>query len=308
MIRTAFQTMHPFGQLIFFFCMVLTGMGLASGMGLAALAAAFGHTTEQAIGFASDATSSEGKVYNLIINGVNQVLSFGLMAWLASKLFAGRTFLALRWPKAAWIAVGMGLAWAAQPLIDLTFRLNGLALQALPESWVANADRFEELAAEVTQSMLTYDSAWQFPATLLTVALLPAVCEEFAFRGVIQPLVAKWTNNIHAAVWMGAFLFSAIHLQFHGFLPRMVLGAGLGYLVIYSNSLWPAIAAHFANNAGAIIMAAIYGPEWVAQEMNAAPEWAASDYGIAAVSLFVGIYLVRWVRKTGTWPKHHPVH
>ena len=73
MIRTAFQTMHPFGQLIFFFCMVLTGMGLASGMGLAALAAAFGHTTEQAIGFASDATSSEGKVYNLIINGVNQV-------------------------------------------------------------------------------------------------------------------------------------------------------------------------------------------------------------------------------------------
>ena len=122
MIRTAFQTMHPFGQLIFFFCMVLTGMGLASGMGLAALSTAFGHTTEQAIGFASDATSSEGKVYNLIINGVNQVLSFGLMAWLASKLFAGRTFLALRWPKAAWIAVGMGLAWAAQPVIDLTFR------------------------------------------------------------------------------------------------------------------------------------------------------------------------------------------
>ena len=79
--------MHPFGQLIFFFCMVLTGMGLASGMGLAALATAFGHTTAQAIGFASDATSSEGKVYNLIINGVNQVLSFGLMAWLASKLF-----------------------------------------------------------------------------------------------------------------------------------------------------------------------------------------------------------------------------
>ena len=224
MIRTAFQTMHPFGQLIFFFCMVLTGMGLASGMGLAALATAFGHTTAQAIGFASDATSSEGKVYNLIINGVNHVLSFGLMAWLASKLFAGCTFLALRWPKAAWIAVGMGLAWAAQPVIDLTFRLNGLALQSLPESWVANADRFEELAAEVTQSMLTYDSAWQFPATLLTVALLPAVCEEFAFRGVIQPLVAKWTKNIHAAVWMAAFLFSAIHLQFHGFLPRMVLG------------------------------------------------------------------------------------
>lgn len=308
MIRTAFQTMHPFGQLVFFFCMVLTGMGLASGLGLAGLAGALGHTTEQAIAFASDANSSEGKVYNLVINAFNQLLSFGLMAWLASKLFAGRTFLALNRTRGAWLAVGVGLAWAAQPLIDLTFRLNALLLQILPEAWVARADRFEALATEVTQSMLTYDSAWQFPATLLTVALLPAVCEEFAFRGVIQPLVAKWTNNAHAAVWMAGFLFSAIHLQFHGFLPRMILGAGLGYLVLYSNSLWPAIAAHFFNNAGAILLAAVYGPEWVAEEMNATTEWAWSDYGVAAVSIAVGAYLVRWVRRHGTWTGLHPVH
>ena len=300
--------MHPFGQLIFFFCMVLTGMGLASGIGLAGLASVFGHTTEQAMAFASDAASNEGKLYNLIINGFNQVLSFGLMAWLASKLFAGRTFLALKSTKASWLLVGVGLAWAAQPVIDLTFRLNGWLLSWFPKSWVEQADRFEALASEVTQSMLAFDSAWQFPATLLTVALLPAICEEFAFRGVIQPLAAKWTNNVHAAVWLSGFLFSAIHLQFHGFLPRMVLGAGLGYLVIYSNSLWPAIAAHFFNNAGAILMAAVYGPEWVKQEMNAAPEWAWSDYGVAAISFAVGIYLIRWVRKNGQWTGRHPVH
>ena len=300
--------MHPFGQLIFFFCMVLTGMGLASGLGLAGLAAALGHTTDQAMAFASDASSDEGKIYNLIINGINQVISFGLMAWLASRLFAGRTFLALKRTTASWVLVGVGLAWAAQPVIDLTFRLNGWLLGWFPDSWVAQADRFEALAAEVTQSMLTFDSAWQFPATLLTVALLPAVCEELAFRGVIQPIAAKWTNNVHAAVWLSGFLFSAIHLQFHGFLPRMVLGAGLGYLVIYSNSLWPAIAAHFFNNAGAIFMAAVYGPEWVEQEMNAAPAWAWSDYAVAAVSLAVGVHLVRWVRTRGSWSGSHPVH
>lgn len=300
--------MHPFGQLIFFFCMVLTGMGLASGLGLAGLASVFEHTTKQAMAFASDAASNEGKLYNLIINGFNQVLSFGLMAWLASKLFAGRTFLALKPTKASWLLVGVGLAWAAQPVIDLTFRLNGWLLSWFPKSWVEQADRFEALASEVTQSMLAFDSAWQFPATLLTVALLPAICEEFAFRGVIQPLAAKWTNNVHAAVWLSGFLFSAIHLQFHGFLPRMVLGAGLGYLVIYSNSLWPAIAAHFFNNAGAILMAAVYGPEWVQQEMNAAPEWAWSDYGVAAISFAIGIYLIRWVRKNGQWTGRHPVH
>ena len=141
--------MHPFGQLIFFFCMVLTGMGLSSGIGLAGLASVFGHTTEQAMAFASDAASNEGKLYNLIINGFNQVLSFGLMAWLASKLFAGRTFLALKSTKASWLLVGVGLAWAAQPVIDLTFRLNGWLLSWFPKSWVEQADRFEALASEV---------------------------------------------------------------------------------------------------------------------------------------------------------------
>ena len=308
MIRTAFQTMHPFGQLIFFFCLVLMGMGMASGLGITALAGAMGHSVEEAVAFASDAGSQEGRIYNLIINGFNQLFSFGLMAWIASRLFAGRTFLALGKISGAWILISVALAWAAQPLIDLTFRLNSAALDFLPNSWVETADRFEALAAEVTASMLTFDEAWQFPATLVIVALLPAACEELAFRGVIQPLVAKWTNNIHAAVWMAAFLFSAIHLQFHGFLPRMILGAGLGYLVVYSGSLWPAIAAHFFNNAGAIIMAMVYGPEWVQTEINSTSSWEWSDYGLAAVALGIGVYAIRWVRSNGQWSTVHPVH
>ena len=134
MIRTAFQTMHPFGQLIFFFCMVLVGMALASGGGFAALAALQGHSVEQAMAFANDAASDEGKIYNLIINGVNQLVSFGLMAWIAQKLFAGRTFLNLRAPKPGWWLCAFAMAWAVQPLIDLTFRANGLLLEFMPET------------------------------------------------------------------------------------------------------------------------------------------------------------------------------
>lgn len=308
MIRTAFQTMHPFGQLVFFFCLVLMGMGIASGLGLSALASSFGHSLEEAVAFASDAKSSEGKLYNLVINGFNQVFSFGLMAWVASKLFAGRTFLSMARPTGKWILVAVALAWAAQPVIDLTFRLNAWLLQGLPAEWQAQADRFEALAAEVTASMLTFEAGWQFPATLVVVALLPAIFEEWAFRGIIQPLAAKWTNNVHAGVWMAAFLFSAVHLQFHGFLPRMILGAGLGYLAVYSGSLWPSIAAHFFNNAGAIVMAVAYGPDWVAAEMNSVSGWEPADYVVAAVALGVAVYAVRWVRSSGTWPGTHPVH
>ena len=306
MIRTAFQTMHPFGQLIFFFCMVLVGMALASGGGFAALAALQGHSVDQAMAFANDASSDEGKIYNLIINGVNQLLSFGLMAWFAQKLFAGRTFLNLSFPKSGWWLCAFALAWAVQPLIDLTFRLNGLLLDFLPDALVESINHYEAVAAEVTASLLTFDATWQFPATLITVALLPAICEEFAFRGIIQPLTARWTNNIHAGVWMGAFLFSAIHLQFQGFLPRMIIGAGLGYLVVFSGSLWPAIAAHFFNNAGAIVMAAIYGETFIQEEMNASRAWELGDYGFAMVALAIGIFGIRWIRRHSQWPEKHP--
>ena len=287
--------------------MVLVGMALASGGGFAALAALQGHSVDQAMAFANDASSDEGKIYNLIINGVNQLLSFGLMAWFAQKLFAGRTFLNLSFPKSGWWLCAFALAWAVQPLIDLTFRLNGLLLDFLPDALVESINHYEAVAAEVTASLLTFDATWQFPATLITVALLPAICEEFAFRGIIQPLTARWTNNIHAGVWMGAFLFSAIHLQFQGFLPRMIIGAGLGYLVVFSGSLWPAIAAHFFNNAGAIVMAAIYGETFIQEEMNASRAWELGDYGFAIVALAIGIFGIRWIRRHSQWPEKHPM-
>ena len=287
--------------------MVLVGMALASGGGFAALAALQGHSVQQAMAFANDASSDEGKIYNLIINGVNQLLSFGLMAWCAQKLFAGRTFLNLSFPQSNWWLCAFALAWAVQPLIDLTFRINGMLLEFLPDALVQSINHYEAVAAKVTASLLTFDAAWQFPATLITVALLPAICEEFAFRGIIQPLTARWTNNIHAGVWMGAFLFSAIHLQFQGFLPRMIIGAGLGYLVVFSGSLWPAIAAHFFNNAGAIVMAAIYGEAFIQEEMNASSAWELVDYGFAVVALAIGVFGIRWIRSNSQWPERHPV-
>jgi len=59
--------------------------------------------------------------------------------------------------------------------------------------------------------------------------------------------------NIHAAIWVTAFIFSAIHVQFYGFLPRILLGAAFGYMAVWSGSLWLPILAHFINNAVGVI-------------------------------------------------------
>ena len=52
---------------------------------------------------------------------------------------------------------------------------------------------------------------------------------------------------------LGAIVFSAIHFQFYGFVPRFVLGLLLGYLAYVSRSLWPSILLHFINNGTTVV-------------------------------------------------------
>jgi hypothetical protein len=88
----------------------------------------------------------------------------------------------------------------------------------------------------------------------MMVAVLAAIGEELIFRGLLQRLFLEWTRNVHVAVFISAFIFSAFHLQFYGFFGRLVLGLILGYLFVWTGSLWVPIAVHFVNNAMAVIV------------------------------------------------------
>ncbi|MDP4245166.1 MAG: type II CAAX endopeptidase family protein [Bacteroidota bacterium] len=100
---------------------------------------------------------------------------------------------------------------------------------------------------------------------LFVVALLPAVCEEALFRGALQPIMIRSTRSPWTGILITAFIFSACHLQFQGFLPRMALGILLGAIYWYSGSLWVSIAAHFITNA-VQVLALLYYPKYVTQE------------------------------------------
>ncbi|MDO5664864.1 MAG: CPBP family intramembrane metalloprotease [Bacteroidia bacterium] len=94
---------------------------------------------------------------------------------------------------------------------------------------------------------------------LLIIAAAAAFVEEIFFRGALQRFIEKWLRNGHLAVWIGAFIFSAIHLQFYGFFPRLIMGAVLGYLFLYSRNLWIPMLYHFVNNAAVIIITYFWG-------------------------------------------------
>ena len=119
------------------------------------------------------------------------------------------------------------------------------------EAW---AREREDMAMVLTKMMTTFDSHFQFLFGFVIIAIIPAIGEELVFRGMIQKELQRGTGNMHLAIWLSAILFSAIHMQFFGFVPRMLLGALFGYLYAWSGNLWLPILAHFVNNGFTVIM------------------------------------------------------
>lgn len=141
------------------------------------------------------------------------------------------------------------------PLINWLAQINEnmqlpLSLSNI-ERWMQNSEAKAEL---LTKAFTAGSSADVLVLNLIIIALLAAVSEEFFFRGILQKVLVECFKNKHLAVWTTAILFSAFHMQFYGFLPRMLMGAYLGYLFLWSGSLWVSIAAHFANNGMAVFL------------------------------------------------------
>jgi hypothetical protein len=144
------------------------------------------------------------------------------------------------------------LFMVAMPFINFLGDWN--AHIQLPEPFGAWVTQKETQAEKLIERFLQMPHFGWLAFNLFMIALLPALGEELLFRGVAQRLLANWSGNSHVAVWVAAILFSAIHMQFLGFVPRLFMGAALGYLFLWSGNLWYPIIAHFANNAMAVVI------------------------------------------------------
>ncbi|MDX1283818.1 MAG: CPBP family intramembrane glutamic endopeptidase, partial [Draconibacterium sp.] len=124
-------------------------------------------------------------------------------------------------------------------------------------SWLAGVENWmkeaEENAAAITEAFLNVKTIPGLAFNIFMIAFLPAIGEELLFRGVIQKIFTNMTRNHHLGIWISAMLFSALHMQFYGFVPRVLLGALFGYLLVWSGSMWLPILGHFLNNAFAVI-------------------------------------------------------
>ena len=134
----------------------------------------------------------------------------------------------------------------------------GLSLPDFLQGFETWAREKEDLASQLTTYLTTFDSVQEFMLAFVVIAVLAGVGEELVFRGMLQPELQRATGNIHAAIWTSAILFSAIHLQFFGFVPRVLLGVLFGYLYYWSGHIAVPVLAHVVNNGFSVVMVYLY--------------------------------------------------
>lgn len=122
-------------------------------------------------------------------------------------------------------------------------------LGALGESLRSLQDTTEGVLDTITETR----TVGGLLANLVVIALIPAVTEELFFRCGIQNLLARWTKNHHIAIWITAAIFSLAHAEIFSFMPRLLMGAMLGYFYVYGGSVLPNMLAHFVNNAVVVL-------------------------------------------------------
>ncbi|WP_342082925.1 CPBP family intramembrane glutamic endopeptidase [Dyadobacter sp. OTU695] len=171
--------------------------------------------------------------------------------------------------------------------MDLPDALSGL------EKWMR--DKEDQLSV-MTEFLTSYKSFGQLLIALFVVTLLPALGEEMLFRGVIQTKLFQELRNIHVAIWLSAAIFSAIHFQFYGFLPRMMLGALFGYLYYWTGNLWVAILAHFVNNGFVLVMMYLHNVGLVKINIE---ESKSMPFVLILASLVVSTAILGAIRRNG---------
>ncbi len=224
---------------------------------------------------------------------IQQIFVFALPAIIAAKLAFGNVKQSLLLDTIK----SKGVLWAilfiiiAIPAIDTLAQLNTKI--HLPnflsdiETWMRET---EAQTNAITERLLSVTTIKGLITNILIIALAAAISEELLFRGFLQRIFEEKFNH-HVAIWTTAFIFSAIHFQFLGFIPRMLLGASFGYMAVWSRSLWVPIIAHFLNNAIGVVAAYLNNNQIVDIELEN------FSYTAGAISFTLSILIMYIMRR-----------
>ena len=237
---------------------------------------------------------------------VQDLLAFIVPAIVAMAIFYCRPFHAMGLDRApGWLSLVVIILFYIVSLPAMNWLVSFNEAMSLPscmgglESWMREA---EDAAAEATQRILDINSVGMLAASVFVVGFMAGLSEEMLFRGAMLRTMQDSRLGTHAVVWIVAILFSAFHMQFYGFIPRMVLGLWLGYLFVWTRNLWVPIIAHTLNNSTVVVFSYLTNkglvPEGFADNIGIPAEGALP--WLAIVSFIASIIIAAWAYRSLT--------
>lgn len=232
---------------------------LLQGLALALIPTLYNITIEDLLGLMTgNFDVPNGRMAMLFVQGIGSGIGFWVAAWIITKFIEKAD---LHWEiqrsrfNISNLLIALAITLGAMFFNGLLVYWN--AQLVLPESMAGLENWMKEMETqlmEVTKFLTDFQSIPELLTGILVIGVFAGIGEEMFFRGVVQPKMKLYTNSGHWGVWLTAIIFSAIHIQFYGFLPRVFLGALFGYLYLYSGSLLYPILAHVFNNALTVIV------------------------------------------------------
>lgn len=215
-----------------------------------------------------------------------------ILAYLFSKDIVGFLKLKFRMNPLLVLLAILSMIFAI-PVINLTAEVN--SMMTFPdfmrsiELWMKSSEQTARLITEAFLSGSTYSGLF---INLFVIALIPAIGEELLFRGFFQKIFIEWTKNTHFGILLSAVLFSAFHLQFYGFVPRMLMGVYFGYLFVWTGSIWLPVIVHFVNNSMAVIITFLIGKNILPSSLETIGTFGSKTWHYAIVGLLIFIVII----------------
>lgn len=282
----------PWRNMMLLLGLVLLGMSLGNLLAMAAIIAL--HMPQGEMGLEDVAKMLQNPQqypnswwYLMLLQAIAHPFTFlipGVIYWRWSEQHRVEDFVRRPLPSYLLLAISLLIMIAFMPFNSWIIEWNGnLHLpQGLSriEEWMR---RKEDEVAAMTRFLTDFSSVTELSVALTVIAVIPAIGEEVLFRGIIQRKIFHKIGDMHFSIWATAALFSATHLQFYGFVPRMLLGAMLGYMYAWTRNLWTPIFAHFVNNAAIVVV--VYLSHHQAIDFDMAKSASSVSWPSALVSL-----------------------
>jgi len=300
MAFTALRGMRPFPQLMFAAFVILVSFLAFMVLSLIVAVPFFGISSMMDIPSLNELNNPESirllKYFQVVQSIGLFIVPPLILGWLFYGKISEYLFLNKNTTSASIMLVFV-LILATAPFINFIGELN---MRMIFPDWLSGVENWmkdaEDKAAQLTEAFLKVESVGGLLFNLFMIAFLPAIGEELLFRGVIQRIFTRMTKNHHWGIWISAILFSSLHLQFYGFVPRLLLGVMFGYLLVWGGTMWLPIIAHFLNNALAVIALYFVDRELLSPKIE---EYGATSesYYLAAISLVLVLFFMFWIKR-----------